>query len=451
MGSNWACVFPDDILGILCQYMPNSSLKQCCLTSRTFRYLSRPLLFERLTIQTGPYETNPSEDAFRFWEALRLDPQIGTLVKSLTLLHADGRSSNHWFTSFEVIPKLPYIMTHLPNLSSFSIERYSMPPWGRELYWDLTVWTEMTSAIQHILNLPTLKNFHFYERFEFTDPDSLHQLLRLTRPSGIRSLQLCGCKLEETNNTYISLVPAAYSSKIENLRLYYIDQDPNCGLALISSLTSPASSFDITNLSSLELWAIGVEDDTWIPAILDAQKNDFTLQHLGLFAVEGYPENEGFIHSLSRFTSICKLSISEANSPIFDYDTKEVEGIVFGFAAAWMSVLPTNIVSTVEELDIHIEASNWSTGPLGVDEILSSDALNLMQKVQQVRLHVEERSGKFDVDMFLREEWNSREDIEPSHELDQATLRKWVASVVLPRTYSEGKVAIDYQRTSYGS
>ncbi|KAH8796235.1 hypothetical protein DL96DRAFT_1722000 [Flagelloscypha sp. PMI_526] len=266
----------------------------------------------------------------------------------------------------------------------------------------------------------------------------------LSHCSSIRSLHLCGCKLIERDGSSSSLELAAYKAKVENLRLYCAGQDPDDGLAWILSLTSPISSFNLTNLSSLELWAICVHDESWIATILDAQKSDFILQHLGLFGVEGYPTKGLLKQSLSRFTSVCKLSISEATMPIFRRNFMEVEGITFGYAAAWISILPANITSTVEELDIHIEASCWLHGPLGVDEILSYNSLNAMSKVKQVKLHLEETSEEFDADVFLREEWyNNCEDTELYHEPDQVKLREWVASVVLPKTYLEGKVSIE--------
>ncbi|KAH8825500.1 hypothetical protein DL96DRAFT_1734301, partial [Flagelloscypha sp. PMI_526] len=333
-------IFPEDILGLFCLHLPNPALKQCCLTSQSFRYFSRPLLFERITIQNSTDELGPSDDDLKFWEALRVDSDIGSLVKSLELHHADLNSTHHWLKSFQIEPKLAYIMTHLPNLTSFSITRYSPPPGISERYWVRTGWLEFTSVIQHILNLATLKNFHFSERYDFQSPHAFRQLFCLTRPSTIRSFHLYGGRLFEEDKPSSSSVPAIYQAQVTNLRLYYIDETPSVGLRLILSLISPASSLNVTNLSSLELSAIGVQDETWIPTILNAQKSDSALQHLGPFAVEEYPKNELFIQSLSRFTSIYKLSISEANSPIFTYQTLEVGGIKFGFAAAWMSALP---------------------------------------------------------------------------------------------------------------
>ncbi|KAH8832303.1 hypothetical protein DL96DRAFT_1581633 [Flagelloscypha sp. PMI_526] len=443
--------FPDEIFGLFCFYLPKSSLKQCCLTSQTFRHFSRPLLFEDLTIQNSPGEKKPGRDAFKFWNALTADPGIGTLVKSLTLLHTDAKRANHWLPFFELESKALFIMTHLPNLITFRIARHSPPPpWGSELRWSVGGWPKIQSAIQHILNLPTLKNFHFYEQYSFKEPDIMRQLFRLTRPSGIHSLQLCGSKFLEEDNPSKSLVPAICQAKIEHLRLYYLHQNPKGGLRLISSLTSPASSFDVTNLSSLELWAVGVQDETWIPSILNAQKNEFTLRHLGLFAVEGYPKKESFIQSLSRFTSIQKFTISEANSPIFEYDALEVEGIEFGFAAAWLSALPANITSTVEEIDIHIETGqHWTRGLLhGMDELLSSSSLNAMKKVV---LRVEENDPVFDVEEFLRTEVHTEDNDELSRPPEPLSLREWIGSFVLPNTYREGKVDVEYERLERGS
>ncbi|KAH8832245.1 hypothetical protein DL96DRAFT_1581443 [Flagelloscypha sp. PMI_526] len=445
MGSSFPSSFPEDILGLFCLYLPNASLKQCCLTSRNFRYFSRPLLWESVTIRNNPGEREPRADVLKFWEeALREDAELGTLVKSLTLLHTDEGRSNHWLSSFTISPVLSYIMLRLPNLVTLAITRLSPPPWGSEIHWKVKGWFELTSTVQHVLNLPTLKNFYFYERYKFRNPDDLRQLIRLTKRSGIRSLHLCGSKFLDGDDPSSALVPALYKAKIENLRLYYLHQNITGGLWLISSLISPASSFDVTNLSSLELWAVGVEDETWIPAILGAQRSDSALQHLGLFAVEGYPKKEFFVQSLSRFTSIRKFSISEADRPIFSYEILQVEGIVFGFAAAWISALPKNIASSVEEVNIHIEARQWALGLQGVDALLSSDAMNVMPQVKKIKLHVKDAGGEGDAERFLLDEWRLHKKHQVSSDPDQATLRKWAMSMILPKTYPGGKVELYY-------
>ncbi|KAH8832243.1 hypothetical protein DL96DRAFT_1581440 [Flagelloscypha sp. PMI_526] len=446
MGSNSLPMFPDDILGLFCLYLSSSALKQCCLTSRTFRHFSRPLLFEHLTIQNSADEMVLIDEDVKFWEALQVDPEIGKLVKSLKLLHIDGNGVLGFIPPFDTGPRLCYIMTHLPNLRRFAITRENTtPPWRLELSWATMALSEISSAIQHILNLPMLTDFHFTEQHEFEDANAMHQLLCLTRPSSLRSLHLYGFHLsEEADPPDSSLLPALNQAQIENLRLYYVDQDPEAGLRLISSFTSPASSFDVTRLSSLELWGIGVEDDTWIPALLDAQKSDSVLQHLGLFRVEGYPKDEQFIKSLSRFTSIRKLSISEDYEPIFDYEPFEVDNIVLGFAAAWIAALPQNIRSTVEELDLRIEAGDyWSDGLRGMDELLVSTSLNGMDKVKKIQIRMEEPGKDFDIEEFLRDEWQYRVSVSET-DPDLMTICKWVASVVLPKASLEGTVEVDF-------
>ncbi|KAH8796239.1 hypothetical protein DL96DRAFT_1644071 [Flagelloscypha sp. PMI_526] len=432
MGSSFPSSFPEDIIGLFCLYLPNLALKQCCLTSRTFRHFSRPLLFESLTILNHSNQAQPGDVYLSLWEALKQDPEVGTFVKSVILLHMEESPNSHVIKCFEIGPRLSYILTHLPNLTSFGITQGGTPsPWRSNLSWDTNSSSEIMSVIHHILNLPTLKTFHFTERHDFKNPNDMHQLLRLTKPSGIRSLHLYGFEfLERKDDPCHSLQPAEHQSKIENFRLYYMCHDPVFGLRMIRSFTSPISSFNVTNLFSLELWGIGVQDDTWIPAILDAQRSDAVLQQLGLFL--------RFIQSLSRFTSIRKLSVSEQSSPIFRYEPLEVNGIISGFAAAWISSLPMNIISTVEEL---------LTGLLGVDEILTRNSSNGLAMTKNIRLQVGETPEAVDVEDFLREKWSSRdggEDSSHSSDLDKETLRKWVASIVLPKTSLKRKVEVDW-------
>ncbi|KAH8798704.1 hypothetical protein DL96DRAFT_879299 [Flagelloscypha sp. PMI_526] len=285
MGTISRPIFPGDLLGLFCLYLPNPTLKQCCLTSRTLRSFSRPLLFEHLTIQNSVHENGPSDGDLNFWGALKSNPEIGGLVKSLKLLQAAIDRSPHWLTTCEANQRLLFIMTQLPKLTSFSITRYGTPGCGSLQPWNIDELPGITSAIQHILNLPTLRSFHFTERYDFEEPNDLHQLFRLTKPSGLASLHLKGFELEKIPTN--SLIPPLHQAKIKNLRLYDIDRHPDRGLRMISYFISPASSFDISNLSSLDLCGICVDHDTWIPAILGAQKSNSTLEHLGLFHVEG--------------------------------------------------------------------------------------------------------------------------------------------------------------------
>ncbi|KAH8832244.1 hypothetical protein DL96DRAFT_1581441 [Flagelloscypha sp. PMI_526] len=286
MGSSFLSRFPEDIVGLFCLYLRNRALKQCCLTSRTFRHFSRPLLFERLTILNHSNLARSGEVDLRFREALEQDPEIGTFVKSLRLLHMGGWRCPRFF---EVGPRLSYIMAHLPSLTSFAITQIDTPfDWRSELSWDVESSSGVMSVIQYILNLPTLKTFHFTERHNFKDPNDMHQLLHLTRPSGIRSLHLYGFQfLEKIDDPSHSLLPAVHQAEIQNLRLYYIGLLADVPLRMILSFISPVSSFNVTNISSLELWGLVAQDDTWIPSILDAQRSEASLSHLGLFLVEG--------------------------------------------------------------------------------------------------------------------------------------------------------------------
>ncbi|KAH8832237.1 hypothetical protein DL96DRAFT_1581423 [Flagelloscypha sp. PMI_526] len=431
MGSPARPIFPDDIFGLFCLYLPQPDLKQCCLTSRTFRYFSRPRIFERLTIRNRTGE-EPHGDDLKFFDALKSDPALGALVKSLKLLQADIYISPHWLTSNEIGSRLYYILTHLPNLTSFSITRTGSPAWGSVPVWRADRLLEITVVIQHILNLPALQNFHFSEPYGFQEPRFFHQLFRLTAPSNIRSLHLFGSHLLEKDDPSSSLVPALHQAKIKNIRVYYLDENPTGGLRLISSLTSPASPFDVTNLTSLELWAVDPVDDTWIPAILDAQKKGSTLEHLGLLKTRGNPNNEVFLQKLARFTSIRELSISEYNNALH-----VVHGTLVGSAAAWLSALPTNITSAVERILIHIEPSHYQDQELqGVDEVLYRSHSNM----KEVILHLEEPGGEFDVEDFLQKEWYGCKDTELPSDSSEMTLRKWIATVILPKTYLEKRV-----------
>ncbi|KAH8832242.1 hypothetical protein DL96DRAFT_1581439 [Flagelloscypha sp. PMI_526] len=439
MGPPFRPIFPDDILGLFCSYLQKPALKQCCLTSRTIRYFSRPFLFEHLTIQNST-GNEPSDGDLRFWEALQVKPEIGTLVKSLKLLQADIDSTSHWFTQFEDGSKLSYIMTHLPNLTNFSITRLSAPYWGSVPSWTTSGLSAIKPVIQHILNLPTLQNFHFAEMYNFQDPRVFHQLFRLTGPSDIRSLHLFGCRLLRSYDLFPSIELAVHHAIIKNLRLYYIDERLDGGLRLITLLTSSASSFDVTNLSSLELCAVDPADDTWIPALLDAQKSDSSLEHLALLLVRGFPKNERLFQRLSRFTSIRKLSFSAYRDIM--YEPRFIDGAAFGSAAAWISVLPTNIQSSVEEIIIFLDLARYPGHELGgVDELLCSRSSNMMYKVKKVTIRLEDLNGEFKVEEFFREQWrNGLENEFP----DEMALKRWIAAEILPKTYLEGRVVVEY-------
>ncbi|KAH8832240.1 hypothetical protein DL96DRAFT_646913 [Flagelloscypha sp. PMI_526] len=160
MGSKPRPIFPDDIFGLFCLYLPQPALKQCCLTSQTLRYFSRPRIFERLTIQNSDDRELDLGD-LKFFDALKNDPAIGALVKDLKVLQTEIDTYPHWFTSSDVGSRLSYILTHLPNLTSFTITRCGSHSWASVPIWGPDCLLNITVVIQHILNLSTLQKFHF--------------------------------------------------------------------------------------------------------------------------------------------------------------------------------------------------------------------------------------------------------------------------------------------------
>ncbi|KAH8824009.1 hypothetical protein DL96DRAFT_1616089, partial [Flagelloscypha sp. PMI_526] len=424
---------PDDILELITLHLSSSDLEECCLSNKTLQQFARPHVFASILLEDifdveslamAPVTQDKNRRISDFRGLLDGSPDIGPLVRSLTVLYTSHPDqSKHTFNVSGWAQNFESVLAKMTNLVTFSIGRLGVR-WTTHLNWEKDVPTNITYAVRRVLTLPSLRNFDFHDSFDGGTAQNFLDRFRLDGQCFVDSLELTGQDFDDSEGIPSSVSP--YQAKIARLGLSYVT--PSTQQTLIPSLLSPASTFNVRNLTCAAFTNIDSDDSPWISDLLDGQETSYRLQCIELLDPYDCPGNDlSFVKSLQRFTNLHTIITS------FDENTEERDECEIN-ATLWIQALPENVLSQVETFILAWVPSTpfeqSSPRPMlpSFDRLLTSGA---MLRLRSVIIRIQKTVTFFDLDATM---------------INKGGLEGiWyeIAVALLPKTCNNGIVSID--------
>ncbi|KAH8826385.1 hypothetical protein DL96DRAFT_1816729 [Flagelloscypha sp. PMI_526] len=444
---------PEDILHLIAQYLPGSALKRFSLVSHLLRQISRPFLYETVIIEdVGRWDhvlSVGSIDIPHLHEWLVQFPEIARYIRCLKFRYWRTISpESHPFRKPlrrpECTDEFAAVLDSLPNLVSLSIIRWGQSPstpsltaTNPSLPW-AWVAPSIQTALKRALKLPSLKEFHFRDCYEFDTYEQMLEALQCDQLSSIDSLTLHSQRVISPYDE-IGLSTVAPKTTIKTLRLASL-ATPSYSHRLIVALDSPRSPFDITHLVSLELFGLHrTQESGWLLAILNCQADHQTLRHISLLeSLSLHLPLPLFWEKLKRFTSICSATL------LWDCGSETSHRSVAGDSLdPWLMALSQ--LTSLEHLTLIWvpEKTFHQTGtvnPLLLPDKIIADVLvpKLKQVVIQVQRAIDLETDAEEVYSEMRLDFENR------------SLVDWVQNEIstrlLPLSYMRGVVTVDVSR-----